>query len=412
MSPIPRILSCLFMMTAAVAMAVPLTWDGWRGPGRDAIVQEFQTPETWPEKLEQVWSLEVGSGYATPLVASGRIYQHARMGNDEVVWCLEAATGEVIWRKDTPVAFRPGGGGERHGPGPKSTPTLADGRVFTLSITGTLIAWSADDGEMLWRRDFKDQLEETYPYWGVSTSPLVENGRLYLHVGSCDNGALFCIDPETGADIWLQRQHANCYSSPLVKEVDGVRQLVEFNHHGLCGVDLETGKVLWENEFPHRGRNQNTPTPVFYQDLFVLGAEDRGMFAVRANQGDGAWTANRVWETREVSLDMSSPVVSDGVVFGFSHLKSGQLFGLDPQTGEVLWRGEPREGDNAALVAVPGYVLALNDRGELHVLRSSRDKCEIIRTYKVGSSTWTAPALVEDSILIKDGDRLVRWKIR
>ncbi len=400
------------LVLSSVVLAAPTTWNGWRGPDRDAIVQDFEPPEQWPERLEQVWSVEVGGGYSTPLVEDGRVYQQARSGSDEILWCLDIATGEVIWRAATPVAFRAGSGGQRHGAGPKSTPTLADGRIFTLSITGILTAWSAADGELLWQRDFREHLDQAHPYWGVSTSPLVEDGRLYARVGSCENGALFCLDPASGADIWVQRQHANCYSSPLVDEVDGVRQLIEFNHSGLCGVDLETGRVLWEHGYPHQGRSQNTPTPVVHGDLIVLGAEDRGMFAVRAIKEGDTWTAERVWEHRDVSMDMSSTVVSEGVVYGFSHFNRGQFFGLDPKTGNVLWKGEPRQGDNAALLAVPGHVLALTDRGGLQVLRPSRETCEILQTYSVGDrGTWTAPALIDDSLLIKDGDHLVRWKI-
>ncbi|MEM0968759.1 MAG: PQQ-binding-like beta-propeller repeat protein [Verrucomicrobiota bacterium] len=407
------LLPFLFVLPAVLSVAAPATWDGWRGPGRHAQVPDFVPPETWPESLERMWSVVVGSGYSTALVENGRIYQQARLGGEEVLWCLDAATGEVLWRSGTSIAFRPGGGGERHGPGPKSTPVLADRRVFTLSMTGTLTAWQMTDGKQIWQRDFRDDLDKPYPYWGASTSPLVENGRVYVHLGTCEDGALFCLEGKTGADVWVQRAHANCYSSPLVEEVDGVRQLIEFNHHGLCGVDLETGEVLWDYPFPHEGRSQNTPTPALHDGLIVLGAEDRGMFAVRASQSDGGWTAEQVWRHRDVSLDMSSPVISEGVVYGFSHFKMGQFFGLDPDSGAVLWQGEPRGGQNASLVAIPGHVLALTDRGKLHVLRSHRDQPEIVRTYDVGSNgTWTAPALIGRSVLVKDGDELVRWRLR
>ena len=392
--------------------AGPSLWDGWRGPGRNANVPDYNVPAVWPRSLEQVWSVAVGGGYSSPLVSDGKVYQQARVGGDEVLWCLDAETGEAIWKASTKVDFRSGSGGERHGPGPKSTPTLADGRIFTLSITGTLTAWSAEEGELLWQRDFKERLDEGHPYWGVSMSPLVEDDRLYAHVGSCEKGALFCLDPETGKDIWVQIAHTNCYSSPVVAEVEGVRQLVGFNHDGLCGVDLKTGQVLWIYSYPHEGRSQNTPTPVYHDGLFILGAEDRGMFAVRVSQGKDGWKAEEAWAHREASLDMSSPVVSEGVVYGFSHFKSGQLFGMDPGSGTILWRGEPRSGENASLVAVPGYVLSLTDRGSLQVLRCGGEHGEVVRAYSVGEKgTWTAPSLVEDSIFIKDGDELSRWRV-
>lgn len=403
-----KTLSFFFLLPLAVSAAD--SWPGWRGESRNAEIAGFEVPEAWPDSLKKVWEVEVGEGYATPLVVDGKIYQHARVGGEEVLWQLDAGTGKVEWKAGIPIAFEPGRGGERHGRGPKSTPAFDEGRIFTMSINGTLAAWDAEDGEVLWQKDFRGRFEELHPYWGTATSPLADDGKVYVHAGGCEGGGLLRIEGASGKELWVQEEHANCYSSPLMLEVEGVRQLVEFNHHGLCGVDLATGEYLWESMYPHRGNNQNVPTPVFVDGLFVMGGEDRGVFAVRAERKGGEWTAERVWRHRDVSLEMSSPVVSEGVVYGFSHFKMGQYFALDPKSGEVLWSGEARAGDNAQLLAVPGHVLALNDRGELQVMRSSREKCDIVKTYEVGQSTWAAPALVGDALLIKDGDRLVRWE--
>jgi len=247
----------------------------------------------------------------------------------------------------------------------------------------------------------------------VATSPLVDEGRVYVHVGSCEEGgALFCLDAASGEDVWVQDAHAHCYSSPLLATLDGVRQLVEFNHSGLCGIDLAGGRVLWEYAFPHRGNRQNTPTPAHHGGLFVVGGEDRGMFAVRPRREDGEWSAEEVWRHREVSMDMGSPVVCEGHVYGFSQFKTGQYFCLEPRTGEVLWAGEPRTGDNAQLLSLPGHLLALSNEGELQVLRAAGTDTEVLRRYRVAEGdTWTAPALVGDSLLIKAGERLSRWRI-
>jgi outer membrane protein assembly factor BamB len=409
--PALQVLSLLFATTAGVLAESP-SWTGWRGQDRDARVEAFVPPKVWPEKLERVWSVEVGSGYATPLVVGDRIYQHARQGGEEVLWCLELETGKPVWRKSAPVEFEAGRGGDEHGLGPKSTPTIADGRVFTLSITGVLSAWSAEDGKPLWKRDFSERFEEAHPYWGTATSPIIDGDRLFAHTGSCENGALFCLDPATGKDLWVRDEDANCYSSPLIDTIDGVRQLVEFNHAGLCGIDIANGDLLWKHPFPHHGNRQNTPTPVRHGNLFVVGAEHRGMFGVQPQRVDGRWSVKEVWRHRDVSLDMSSPVVNDGMVYGFSHFNMGRFYGLDPQTGAVLWEGEPRAGKNAQFLSLPGHVLALTDDGRLRVLRANRKACEIVQTYRLAEKdTWTAPALAGDALLIKAGDQLVRWRL-
>jgi len=413
--PIPSrfLLLCLASTGALLpdARADTASWTGWRGAARDARVEHFAPPEVWPEALERAWRVEVGTGYATPVVVGGRIYQHAREGDEEVLRCLELGSGRSVWRKSMPVAFEPGRGGERHGRGPKSTPAYADDRIFTMSITGTVAAWSADDGDLLWKRDFRERFQPAHPYWGTATSPLVDQGRLFVHPGSCEDGALFCLDPATGEDVWVQDAHANCYSSPFIETVDGVRQLIGLNHDGLCGIDLASGRVLWHYTFPHHGNNQNTPTPVFHDGVFVVGAEDRGIFGVRPRRVDGEWSVERIWRHREVSLDMSSPVVLDGAVYGFSEFKTGQLFCLDPMTGKVHWTGEPRGGDNAQLLSVAGHALVLNDRGDLQVLRANRERCEVVRRYQVAEdATWAAPALLGDALLVKDRTHLALWR--
>ena len=405
------VLSSLLIASSGAAAESP-SWTGWRGPARDAQVKQFVPPGQWPEQLENVWRVEVGEGYSTPLVVGGRIYQHARQDAEEVLWCLDRKTGKPLWRQAVAVDFEAGAGGERHGLGPKSTPTVADGRVFTLSITGVLAAWSAEDGKPLWRRDFRERFEVAHPYWGTATSPVADGGRLYVHTGSCEKGALFCIDPESGKDLWVRDEDANCYSSPLVETIDGVRQLVEFNHTGLCGIDLENGRLLWKHPFPHRGNNQNTPTPLRHGDLWIVGGENRGVFAVRPRLMDGKWSVEPVWRHRDVSIDMNSPVLNDGLVYGFSHLKMGRIFCLDPVAGTVLWEGEPRAGENGHFLSLPGHVLALTDDGLLRVLRANRDAIDILRTYRVAEdATWTAPALVDDALLIKDRKHLALLRL-
>ena len=399
------------LLSTSLTQAEEPSWPGWRGANRDAKIVDYPPPKSWPEKLERVWTTEVGDGYATPLVAGDRVFQHARQKGKEVLWCLDFKTGKALWKKNVAVEFEAGRGGEKHGRGPKSTPTIADGRIFTVSITGVLSAWSAKDGAQLWTRDFKERFEEAHPYWGTATSPVFDQGRLFVHTGSCENGALFCIDPKTGKDIWVNDEHANCYSSPLVETIYGVRQLIEFNHSGLCGIDLSNGKVLWKHPFTHHGNNQNTPTPVRHEDLIITGGEDRGMIAVRPKKSDGKWSVERVWRHRKVSFDMSSPVINGGLVYGFNEFKMGRISCLDPKSGKVLWESDPRTGKNAQFLSLPDHVLALTDDGLLRILRGSREKFDVLRSYRVAEDkSWTAPALVGDSLLIKDGDDLSVWR--
>jgi outer membrane protein assembly factor BamB len=387
-------------------------WPGWLGPERNGWVSSFLQPTPWPEKLDRQWKVEVGTGYGSPLVSAGRVYQHARQGDDEVVWCLDLESGAVNWRKSYAAPFKIGGGGEWHGKGPKSSPVLADGRVFTMSIAGILSAWDANSGKLLWRRDYRQRFEKGHPYWGASTSPIVDGNRVIVHFGSDAKGALIALDVKNGKEVWSHGKDGPSYSSPLLVEIQGIRQIVEWNHRALVGVACESGQQLWEYPFPHTGHNQNMPTPVFHNGHVLLGGENRGIHSLAPQLDGSVWTVKERWFQKKVALDMSTAVVNGDLLFGFSHYGSGRLFCLDIKTGAVLWQGPGRTGQNAMFLSIPGYVLALLDGGEVQIIKATGDRFEKVGSWRVAESpTWAPPVLLKSGILVKDHESLIRWSL-
>ncbi len=396
---------------AQVSSVTEADWTGWLGPKRDGWVPGFKAPTRWPDKLERSWRARVGTGYGSPLVAGGRVYQHARIDGEEVAWCFKLDTGAVIWRKSQPVPFKIGGGGERHGKGPKSCPVLADGRLFTMSITGVLTARDAATGRQLWRRDYSKRFKKGHPYWGTATSPLVDGSRVIAHYGTEEQGALIALDAVTGKEVWSQGKDGPCYSSPLLVEIGGVRQVVEWNHRVLAGVESESGRLLWEYPFPHETHNQNMPTPVFHKGRVLLGGENRGVHSIEPLYKAGKWTVKKRWSQKKVALDMASAIVNGNLLYGLSHYDKGRFFCLDPETGKILWTGPGRTGQNVMFLAIPGYVLALVNHGELHILKAGGDGFKKVASYEVADSqTWAPPVLLKGAILVKDHDQLTRWE--
>lgn len=409
-------LTTLMLVTITAApqstIAAEADWPGWRGAKRDAWVADFEPPQRWPQQLRRVWQVAVGTGYASPVVSDGRVWQHARQDDQEVVWCLDLKTGKAQWRQSHEVPFKIGGGGEYHGKGPKSSPALADGRLFTLSITGVLSAWDADSGKLLWRRDYSDRFGKGHPYWGASTSPLVDGPRVVVHFGGDESGALIALDAATGREIWSAGNDGASYASPILAEIEGVRQIVELTMAGLVGVESETGRRLWEYPYPQVGTDQNMVTPVFHDGLVLLGGENRGIRALQPRREGGEWKVRERWRQEDVALDMSSAVINDGLLYGFSHYDRGRLFSLDPQTGQILWQGPARTGENVMLLAIPGHVVALLDNGELQVLAAGGERFERVASYRVSESdTWAPPVLLDGRILVKDTQSLTLWSL-
>ena len=277
-----------------------------------------------------------------------------------------------------------------------------------MSITGVLSAWEAETGNLLWKHDYRDRFDRPTPYWGASTSPTVATNKVFIHFGNDERGVLVAFDVSTGKEIWSQAKDAPSYSSPLVAEIDGVRQLIEWNHRVLVGIDLQTGASLWETPFPHVESMQNMPTPSVDEGRILLGAENRGIHCFEPKRSDAGWEVKKIWSQEKLALDMSSAVVNGAHLYGMSHYKSGRLFCLDKHTGEIMWTGPPRVGQNVTFLALRGFVVALTNQGKLQIIAADPEDYKSVQTYKVSDiEAWAAPVLVKEGFLVKD-DKVIR----
>ena len=196
-------------------------WPQWRGPNRDGSLPTFTAPPTWPEALTRRWKVEVGTGYATPIVVANRVYAFSRQDEDEVMRALDAETGKTIWETRYATQFKMNPATARHGPGPKSTPTFADGRLFTLGMTGIVTAFDAATGKQIWQKP----APPVEPHFHTSQSALVDRGHVILHVGGHDQGALTAFDAATGAVKWSWNGDGPAYGSPILADFGGTRQV-------------------------------------------------------------------------------------------------------------------------------------------------------------------------------------------
>ena len=154
------------------------------------------------------------------------------------------------------------------------------------------------------------------------------------------------------------------------------------------------------------------PTPTFYKDRIVLSGENRGMVSLQPHQENGIWKVTELWFQKKIALDMSSAIVNDDLLYGFSHYGKGRLFCLEIETGNVLWQGPGRSGDNATFLAIPHHVVTLLDNGMLEVIATNRNRLQKVASYRVAAdSTWAPPVLLPGGLLVKDGDSLTRWSL-
>jgi outer membrane protein assembly factor BamB len=396
--------------TPAVATA---EWPQWRGPNRDGLAAGVAAPSAWPKELKPLWKVTVGVGHSSPLVSGGVIYQFARQGEEEVLLALDATTGKELWRAGTvpaPYTVNPAATG--HGKGPKSTPVVAGGRIYTLGIAGLLSAHDAKTGRLVWRKDFSKQYPVTSPLYGTSMSPVVVGELLVAHVGGHDKGALVAFDAATGAVKWSYDADGPAYSSPVVLTAGGERQVVTFTQKELVAVSAATGQLLWK--LPAKtAYDTNCNTPVVYKDTIVVSFEGGGIVALRPAREGGKWAAKEVWRNEENELYMNTPVLAGSTLYGLSARKKGQFFAVDAATGKTIWQGPGRMGENAAMVNVGGTLLALTNDAVLYVLPATATAFAPSAQYTVAASpTWAHPVVLGETILVKDETTLAALSLK
>lgn len=403
-----RIGSCVLAWAMwMTAGPIAQDWPQWRGPNRDGAMASFREPATWPEALKSQWKVEVGLGYATPLLVGQRLYLFTRQGEEEVMSALDPSTGKVIWRTGYAMPFTPMKATARHGAGPKSTPAYANGRLFSLGMMNHVTAFDATTGKQLWQAP----ATKAQPMYHTAMSPIVEGNLVIVHVGGPGDAALTAFDVATGAPRWTWTGDSPAYGSPIVADLAGTRQLITFTHQYLVGVSVASGELLWRRPF-RTPSDTSAQTPIVFRDTIIQNGRDNGVTAFRVVQRGGTWGTDDVWQTKDVSLHMTNGVAVDGVLYGLSHLNAGQYFGLDLVTGQVLWRSEPRQAENAAIVRGADTIFALEDDGELVVMKAGRAAMNVVKRYDVAdSATWAQPAISGNRLFVKDLSHLTLWAL-
>jgi outer membrane protein assembly factor BamB len=392
------------------AVGLPQDWPQWRGPNRDGVVHGVTVPRQWPETLTEEWKVPVGEGVASPVVVGNKVYLVTRQAeNEEVVLCLDVASGTENWRSAYPAPYQLGG--PAHGfEGPRSTPALAYGSVFTFGISGILSCLDAETGNLVWRKDFVGQYRQTAPGWGTSASPMVAEGLCILHVGG-DQGGLTAFDAKSGDGRWCYDGDGPAYGSPILVDLAGQLQVVTLTLNHFLGVSASTGRLLWS--LPCREiHSENCATPVRYDDLLIFAGRKEPPRAIRLERSTSGITPTEVWKGDGPTLYMSSPVLAGNLLFGLSERRQGQFFCLDAETGKTLWESAGRLESSAAILNAVSVWLVLTTKGKLIVVKPSGSGYEPIAEYRVSdTSTWAHPVVLGNRILIKDQNSLRSLRI-
>lgn len=394
-------LGLMAMLLLAGCQTKMADWPQWRGPDRDGKVAGFKAPEKWPAQLTEKWRVPLGPGDATPALVGDKLYILARDlqdTNNETVLCLDAGSGKTVWENKYAAEHVVTGPPARH-PGPRSSPVVTDGKVITFGVGGILSCLDATSGQVIWRKKSTNDFLGTPYQFDTGMSPLVADGKCIVHVGGKTNGAVIAFDLGTGEPKWKWVGEAPSFSSPVVMTVQGAKQLVKLTAKRLVGISLEDGKLLWE--LPFEATQGNNTTPIVDGQTVIYTGQGKGMFAIKIDGSAEGYAATPVWTNTAVGARFTTPVLKDGMLFGYN----GHLFCADARTGATLWSDSTSRGMSAAVLDAGSEMIALGVNSELVVFEPSGKEYKELAKLKVANTeTWAHPVLAGNRIFIRDHD--------
>jgi len=389
--------------SAPTAAETGAGWPGFRGPERDGSIPGVQIETDWSlSPPVELWRRPVGPGCSSLAVRGDLLYTQEQRGDDEVVACYKVTTGEPVWRHRDAARFW-----DSHaGAGPRATPALSDGRVYTFGATGILNALNAADGAVVWSRNAASDTDTEVPYFGFTSSPLVVDDFVVVHAGT-----LVAYDLTTGDPRWFGSAAAESYSSPQLVTIDGVAQILLLSEAGASSVAPADGALLWEHPWP--GSRAVQPALTADGDVLIstgFGAGfGIGMRRIAVAHRPGGWTIEERWTSLRLKPWFSSFVVHEGHAFGFD---GSILACIDVEDGERKWKGGRYGPGQLVLLPDQDLLLVVSEQGELALVGAVPDRfTEFGRFPAIEGKTWNHPVLVGDVLLVRNRQEMAAFRL-
>lgn len=377
------------------------------GPNRDGHIPDIALAPDWKSRPPEVlWRQPVGAAWSGFAIVGDRAVTMEQDGEDEAVTCRDIFTGVIQWSAKSPGHYNTAIAGE----GPRATPTIRDGRVYSLGATGALRCVELDSGKPLWSRDLMKDTGVELPEWGFASSPLVHGGLVVVSAGcktadgkpvaDAPAASLLAYDAATGAPVWKGGTRPINYSSPFLLTLAGREQIVMFNTEAITAHDPATGAVLWEHPWGKGMPVVSRPIPVGGNRVFFSSGYGIGGALLEIAPGaDGRLAATEVWKTSRFQAKFSNPAERGGFVYGVS---DGIFACLDLRDGTVKWK-DGRHGHGQGLLVGELYLQMTEAPGELVLLRPTPEGANKLgRTRIFDEKTWNPIALSGDLLLVRN----------
>jgi len=394
-----------FSVTSLTASADD--WPGFRGVNRDGRLVGATINKDWaqhPPKL--LWKHLIGPGWSSFCVVGDHVFTQEQRGPMEVVACYDLGSGDEIWAHEDEARFIE----PIAGPGPRATPTFADGKLYAFGASGHLSCLNPITGEKIWMRNVMADSGAPLPIWGFSSSPLVAHGLVTVITGA-KGKSVMAYNAATGQPDWSAGDGWS-YASTQLSRVDGVEQLLLVSENGLTSMDPLHGQLLWQHDFPVTGGANRVTQPVMLSDSEVLlgAAFGIGTRRIKITHDGKNWKTSEVWTSRSLKPYYNDMVFHRGNLYGFD----GSVFVcIDPDTGKSRWRAHDYGNGQVLLIADQDLLLILSEQGEAALVDAKPDEYhEIAKIQALNGKTWNHPVIAHGKLLVRNGEEAACYEVK
>lgn len=414
--------SLIILIILSITAVNAQDWPQWRGPDRDAKSPETGLKLDWTENTPpKVWEFrEAGAGYSSPSIVDGVIYCQGAADSLDFAFALDAETGKLKWKQvlgDVFVMDR--------GDGPRGSVTVDGDKIYLIRGGGQIHCLSAADGKMIWQKDFRKDLGGEFMSqwdWGYSESPLVD-GDLVICTPGGSQGTMAALNKNTGEVVWRSTGWTDPggYPSPIVAEIDGVKQYIQMAKDGVAGISAEDGKVLWNTNVAGN-RVAVIPTPVYHNNMvYVTSGYNAGCACLKLTNENGTFRVDTLYQNRNMSNHHGGVVLHEGHIYGYSDAPGWVCQNL--VTGERVWQYRDREGPGkGAILYADGHFLLLEEKtGSLTSIKASPEGFEAFGTMEfperskvpsMDKMVWTHPVIADGKLYLRDHDLLFCFDLK
>jgi outer membrane protein assembly factor BamB len=384
------------MMAASSTLGAD--WPNWRGPNHDGISLEKNFITTWSESPKALWDKRIGSAFSAFAAVGGKVYTCGTKDKQQVLFCLNAESGEIIWEKAIEKELKDGQGGD----GTRATPAVNEGRVYLLGGHGKLVCLDANNGKEIWKKKFNKK-----PKWAYSGSVLIEGNLAIVSAGGKD-GAILALDKKTGEVVWKCADDRPAYSTPYAFTFNKKRYIFCFMAKAGIIADAKTGKevgrIPWETSY-----DVNATTPIYHDGhLFLSTGYETGSALLKLSDEGSELTTTEVWRSKVLMTKFRSAILKDGVLY------SGDQKGLrcvDFMTGKELWSKNRLK--HASVLLANDHLIVLTEKGRLMIAKATPKEFNPMAEADVLSGRcWTVPTLSDGKLYLRNLKKAVCMDLR